>query len=148
MEKERLFSVVSDGLETIYYNPETGVHHYTVEDMRMYVYGQQDAYQYYKTTWSMVAAAAVGAGAGLWMGTEGSAVVVLAPVVGTIAGTVVQSHAPKPDMARSASYLKEPAYVLGFKKTARGKKVVNSIKSAVVGSIVGGAIGFGIYNSK
>lgn len=144
--KSRLFSTVTNGLETIHYNPEEGNIHYSKDDMRYYVYGQQDAYQYYKTTWTVIVAGVMGGVAGVWMGSEGSALLILAPVVGTIGGTLVQKHEPKPELTRSKSYLKEPAYVLGYKKTARSKKIFNSIKSAVVGTLVGGAVGLALYD--
>ena len=146
MPKERLFSTITNGKETIHYRPDMGYYNYNVNDMRYYVYGQQDAYQYYKTPIAVIVSGAVGAAAGFWMGTEESGLVVLSPLVGTIAGTLSQKHKPDPSKTRSKSYLKEPAYVLGYEKSARSKKVFNAIKGALVGSMVGATLGFATAN--
>jgi hypothetical protein len=59
---------------------------------------------------------------------------------------VAQSNKPKPKDARSDRVLAQPAYVEGFRKGARGKKIIRTIGSSIVGMVVGGVAGFVVAN--
>ncbi|UTW63531.1 hypothetical protein KFE98_05095 [bacterium SCSIO 12741] len=141
MDKTRFFSYTVDGKETIVYDPEESELGFSVEDMRYYIYGQQDALVKHKTTLPVITSAVVSFGTAFYAGYEGSGLVVLSPVVGTIAGSLTQRNGPTLKSDINPEYLNKPAYIMGYKKQAKARKVLNcigiGIASATAGALAG-----------
>lgn len=139
----RIFSVTTNGTEKVYYQVDKNDStQYTVEEMRMFIYGQQDAKQNHKTTIPMIVGGGVSAGLAFYAGSQKSAVVLAAPLVGSIVGSLSYPNRPKAENARNEEVLKSPAYIEGYRKGARTKKVIRTIGTSIVGMIVGGIGGF------
>lgn len=135
----RVFSVVKeDGSETIYYEKdlESGFF-FEKEQMKHFVFGAQDAVKYYKGNMHAVTAGAAGVVGGFVF--YNSFLVFAAPFGATLVGSLGKAH-PRKSMVRDENYLNDPAYVLGFERTANSRKVMRSL----LGAFVGTAIGFGV----
>lgn len=139
---DRIFSITTNQVEKIYYEVDTNDEDlYSVEEMRMYIYGQQDAAAHHKTSFTVLAAGAVSASLGFVFGADNNALLLTSPVFGALAGGAVTRNQPKPENARDPQVLSDPAYVDGYIKAARTKKILNSIKAGIVGGIVGSFTG-------
>ncbi|MGB0402968.1 MAG: hypothetical protein ACPGEG_02655 [Salibacteraceae bacterium] len=149
MWKDRVFSITTSGKEKFYYEVDTSDQEmYSVEEMRYYIFGQQDANLNHKTTFPIIMAAVVSGSLTFLMASDNNAFLLTAPVLGAILGSVVQDNRPKPKNARNPKVLSNPAYVEGYRKTARTKKILNSIKSAVIAGIVGTTAGLIVHSNK
>tara|TARA_B100000508_G_scaffold141083_1_gene146150 strand:- start:4321 stop:4872 length:552 start_codon:yes stop_codon:yes gene_type:complete len=146
---DQVFSVTTDGKEKIYYKVDsTDEDMYSVEEMRLYIYGQQDARANHKTPLPVIVGFSVSAVLGVFLGSKNSALLVVSPVVGTLAGSSTQNNRPKTKYARNEKVLQSPAYIEGYRKGARGKKIFNSIIASVAGGIAGGVVGLISANSQ
>jgi hypothetical protein len=121
---------------------------YSEEEMREYIYGQQDARKNYKVTLPVIVGGGVSALVAFWAGTYKSALVLTGPLAGTIAGSVAKGNTPKKEDARNEKILASAAYIEGYRKGARSKKVIRTIASSIVGMVVGGAAGFIVADSN
>lgn len=147
--KDQVFSITTTGKEKFYYKPDSSDESiYGVNEMRMYVYGQQDARLNHKTTLPMVSGLMVSGILGGYLGSKNNALLMITPVAGTLIGSVTQNNRPKKKNARSERIIASPAYVEGYRKGARGKKIFNTIAASVIGGLAGGLIGLATANQN
>jgi len=141
--KDQVFSITTSGKEKFYYTQDSSDEmSYSVEEMRLYVYGQQDARANHKTTLPMIVGFTVSGVLGAYLGSRNSALVLVTPVAGTLIGSATQNNKPKKKNARSEKVLSSPAYIEGYRKGARGKKIFKTIAASVVGAVAGSIVGF------
>lgn len=140
VDKYRVFSIAyADGTEDVIYKQDTLVGNYfTEEEMRMFVYGEQDALKYYKSTGAVLLGI-------LYSGTGGYILynhffVFLVPFSFTVLSGIprvqVKSH-----KVRDPKYLAEPAYILGYERTAKAKRIQGALKGSIIGVVLGFAAG-------
>lgn len=149
IDKDRIFSLVKDNREVFYYEP--GKHEkytYSIQDMRYFIYGQQDARKHYKTGVPFAFGLVVSAASALYLGYEGSFFTLAAPLPGLLAGSVSKGRNPLASHASNEEYLAHTSYIEGYRDAARGRKVMAALKGALLGSAVGGITGFVIFNNK
>jgi len=133
IDYENMFSIkYADGTERIIYQPDsTEQGDYSIEQMRLYIRGEQDAKLYYKNNANKWAAFAFGGGIS-YFGFYG----ILGPA---IYSTVVGSSSP--DMSKQKvsdpALLQFPEYVEGYQRKVRDKKIKNSIIAGLAGFAVG-----------
>lgn len=147
--KDQVFSITTAGVEKFYYQPDSNDEmHYSVEEMRLYVYGQQDARENHKTTLPMIVGFTVSGVLGAYLGSKNSALVIVTPVAGTLIGSATKNNKPKQKNARSEKILASPAYIEGYRKGARGKKIFHTIAASIVGGLAGGIVGLASANES
>ena len=146
LDAYRVFSVeYADGREVIVYEQDTALGNYFSKDeMRLFIMGEQDASENYKGSKAFL----VGLGLGI---AGGLAIPESFLVVGVPVGSTLLAMAPrikiKPELARDRKLLSEPAYLLGFERTARNKKIQNILKGSVLGTILS-VVGYSIVNNN
>jgi len=69
--------------------------------------------------------------------------VIVAPFGATLIGSLGKAH-PRKSMVRDTKYLNDPAYVLGFERTANTRKMMRSLLGAFVGTAVGVGVGYAV----
>ncbi len=144
--KENVFSITYlDGKEEIIYNPDTlgflvtdvvePEVDYTVEEMRRYIAGAQDGRKVKKTAALLTSAgiSTVGSGLGAFYGPIAPATYII------VLGTTKQ----KPNEAKVAhpEYILDEAYLAGYSKAARKRKII----AAAEGGLIGLAVGIPLY---
>ncbi|MES2838482.1 MAG: hypothetical protein V4667_13220 [Bacteroidota bacterium] len=137
IETERVFSIkYADGKESLLYSPDsTNDEEFSVEDMRYFIKGQQDAYEHYKTKKSFYT--------GIGMGLVGTYVVtpmvILSPVVPGIYSFVNGSRWMKIKKMKGATAedLTKDTYLMGYTKVVRNKRIQSSLKGSAIGLAVG-----------
>ena len=82
------------------------------------------------------------------LGTKGNAFLLTSPILGTVAGGAVQNNKPSQKTARNSKVLSSPAYVEGYRKAARSKKLINSISASAIGGLVGALSGLVYANNS
>lgn len=148
VDKDRLFSYTKEGKETVLYTSSTSDYGYSVEDMRYYIRGQQDAQKYHKIKVPFIVSTSVSAVVAGYLGSQSSSLIVLTPIIGTVAGTITKRNFPKVNAELDPELVKHNSYMDGYKKAARGKKIIRSISGAIVGTIVGSTVGLIIANNS
>jgi hypothetical protein len=143
ISSEIVFDILyADGhIDTIYY-PNPDIDQYlSVENMHLFILGEQDASEYYKTTLTSVFGVVFGIGGGYILSNR--IYVAAVPLIYTV-GAGVSTIKMKGLGARSSSILSHPAYQEGYIKTARSKKAFAALGSSLVGTLVG----IGIANAQ
>ena len=135
LDAYRVFSVnYADGREVIVYEQDTALGNYFSKDeMRLFIQGEQDAAANYKGRKAFLVGAALGVAGGVAI--PESFLVVLVPVGSTLLAVAPRIKI-KPELTRDRKLLSEPAYLMGFERTARGKKIQNVLKGSVLGTIL------------
>ena len=151
-ENNRVYSFTKSGEEeSVLYQKDTSIYHfYSQYEMRMFIYGEKDAYERYQVTHPWLSGFSVGLGVSLYdtyLKEEGflkrqpSIAQFIVPfVVPIVTGAI------KPKMkAKNASdptFLANEYYIEGFKKVRRFKRV----KSPLFGTLCGVATGIIAYS--
>ena len=139
LDWERVFSHTVDGKETVVYLEDTSSGNYfTEEEMRYYILGEQDAQKGYKSNWTVWVGVPTTAGLGYVL--SSSPLVFAAPFVYMLA-TSMPKYKMTPSSISNPEFLKNPAYILGYERTARSKRLFKSLASGVAGAAIGVAIG-------
>ncbi len=140
LDMERVYSFTnSAGEERIIYSMDTTVGNYfSQEEMRYYIYGEQDAMQSYKANWVLYAAAPVAGGGGYLLS---SSFLVFAVPFLYVVGAAAPKVKIKTEGLQHPNLLKEPAYVLGYERTARTRRLFKALVAGVTGTAVGFALG-------
>ncbi|MGE0636407.1 MAG: hypothetical protein AB7G44_12550 [Bacteroidia bacterium] len=140
--KDNVFSIThADGKEEIIYNPDTlgflvtdvvePEVDYTVEEMRRYIYGAQDGMKVKKAAalWTSAGISTVGSGLGAFFGPVAPATYII------VLGTTRQ----KPDETKVAhpEYILDEAYLAGYSKAARKRKIIAAAEGGLIGLSVG-----------
>ncbi|GAB5538490.1 MAG: hypothetical protein Salg2KO_05930 [Salibacteraceae bacterium] len=140
LDWERVFSYTdSTGQETLVYSEDTALGNYfTEEEMRIYIQGEKDAWSGYKSNWTVYAGVPITGGIGYVLAS--SPLIIVVPFVYMVAASL-----PKYKMTLGSisdpELLKEPAYILGYERTARSKRLFKSLVSGVAGAALGAVIG-------
>lgn len=140
LEMERVFSVISDGGdERIIYYMDTAVGNYfTVDEMRYYIQGEQDAMQYYHANWTIAAGLPITSGLGYVL--SGTIFAFAVPFV-YLVGSGMPKYKIDKNKISSAHLVSEPAYVLGYERTARNKRLFKALFTGLAGTAIGFTIG-------
>jgi hypothetical protein len=136
IEKDRIFSIKRDGQpENVVYEYDTIIgNDYTVDEMRLYIIGEQDATKGVKGRGAFWTNFAIGGVAGLW----GQFYSPIAPFA-FVACTGFTKVKIKHSTVSNLDYLKHDAYILGYQRVAQNKRKVKSM----IGGGIGLAVGFG-----
>lgn len=131
---EQVFSIVhSDGTERIIYQRDSleQGEDYTIEQMKMFIKGEQDAIKYYRNNINKIAAFASGAGVS-YFGFYG----IIGPA---IYSTVVGSFSPVMEKQKVSdpSLIKVDEYRDGYERKVRDKKIIQSIFYGLAGFAAG-----------
>lgn len=140
LDLERVFSITdsSDNERLIYYMDTLVGNYFTVDEMRFYIKGEQDAMQYYDAYWAIWVGVPLTTGVGYVL--SHSILVFAVPFLYVVGSSIPKYHLTEKRVS-STDLLKEPAYVLGYERTARGKRLFKSLASGLVGTAIGFAMG-------
>lgn len=136
LDAYRVFSIkFGNGEEKVYYKQDTvNGNWFTVEEMRYFIYGEQDAMKGYKSRMTTVLGVIAGAGAGFFA--MKSLILLGAPLVYT-AGNILPYIIIDRKTVRDEKLLEQETYVQGYERVARSKKIQNALKSSAAGLIIG-----------
>ena len=140
LDWERVFAFTDEaGVEKLVYIGDSTIgNHFTESEMRAYIRGEQDAWNGYKSNWTVWTGVPITGGLGFLLSSSPLVFVV------SFAYMVVASmpnYKMTPGSISNASDLKNPAYILGYERTARSKRLFKSLASGVAGAAIGVAIG-------
>lgn len=136
---ENIFSVTDSlGRERIWYFHDTLFgNDLTVDQMRYYIKGEQDARAGYRPIWPMVGGFVAGAGLTIGLNLEMNSLIV--PPVYAAAMALPRVHVT-PGSVRDPYMEGEDNYAYGYARTGRSKRVVRSLLSTFAGVAVGLAV--------
>ena len=150
LEPERVFSIkFSNGNEKVLYLQDTATdNYYSVEDERLYIFGEHEGNANYKSPMSAIGSLLIAASSAYFFPSPdvfGKLGVSLSPIPAFIYTGLILLPKIKIDKrgVSDINYLKNDAYVLGYERNARKIKTMNSLKGALVGLITG----FVIYSA-
>ncbi|MBL7882735.1 MAG: hypothetical protein JNL69_01600 [Bacteroidia bacterium] len=137
IDNERVFSIRNSSGENIIYTYDTLIgNEFTVEEMRYFIKGEQDAEKGFKAYGSLYGNLALGIASGL----TGSFFCPIPPFA-----FVALSGLPKVKIKHKTvsnlEYLKQDPYLMGYERVARKKRKVQSL----IGGGVGLAVGLGTW---
>lgn len=134
VDSDRVFSITNSKGESLIYGYDTLGNELTVEEMRYYIRGQQDARKAIKGYGGLAINALLSLGAGA----TGSFIVPVVPFA--VAGLLGLPHVKvKKGTASSPECLNQDAYLEGYEHEGKRKRKIRSL----VGGTVGLAIGLG-----
>jgi len=107
------------------------------EDMRSYMYGQDDARNGYRALPTTIGGFAVGLGSTLAL--EGGAIPFLSPLVYSL-GMQIPFIKVRKESISDQRYTLSPLYLDGYDKTARSKKFVHGFLGSMAGVFIGSGI--------
>lgn len=144
IDKYRVFSLKEDGKENIVYEYDTLSGNFLkVEDMKMFVYGERDAYYSYKPHFANWTALTVGGIAGGLMQRDQSFVYIPIPLVYT-AVTLLFPTKVNQKRLKDTRYIKEDEYLRGYERISRSKRTQSVLRNSVIGMIGGYLIGLAV----
>lgn len=137
IDNERVFSIRNSSGENIIYTYDTLIgNEFTVEEMRYFIKGEQDAEKGFKAYGSLYGNMALGIASGL----TGSFFCPIPPFA-----FVALSGLPKVKIKHKTvsnlDYLKQDPYLMGYERVARKKRKVQSL----IGGGIGLAVGLGTW---
>lgn len=161
-EKTRVYSFTKKGeQESVLYQKDTSIlHYYSQYEMRMFIYGEKDAYKRYKVTRPWVTSFAIGLGVSVYdtylnegytchngtVVTKGffkrqpSLAQFIVPFVVPLATGAIKPKM-KAKFVSDPTFLANEYYIEGFKKVRRFRRV----KSSLFGTLCGVATGMLVY---
>lgn len=135
IEKERIFSIIYNGVQEVvlYQQDTTTSDDFSEQEMRYFIMGEQDADKGYKSPIATTGAVAAGVGGGLL------ASLIFTPLIPAAYAVIAGSRwiKVKRKTVTRQDALKEPAYLLGYERVARGRRVQNVLKGAGAGLVIG-----------
>jgi hypothetical protein len=141
IDKYRVFSYTQNNKESIVYEFDTLSGNFLkLEDMKMFVYGERDAYANFKPRVSNVLGLAIGAIGGYLMQTDESFIYIATPLIYTPI-TLLFPTKVKQSKITEVKYLKEDEYLRGYERVARAKRTQGALKTSLIGMGVGFLIG-------
>ncbi|MCC7331013.1 MAG: hypothetical protein IT232_00245 [Flavobacteriales bacterium] len=147
IDNYRLFSYTQGDKETIIYKFDTLEGNFLNEkDMRLFVYGERDAFKSYQSNFATALGFAAGGVAGFFMQKEQAFIFLPAPVVCTSI-TLLFPTSVKEKRLKNSEYLREDEYLRGHERVARSKRTQNTLLSSTLGLGVGFLTGL-LVNSK
>ncbi len=141
IDKYRVFSYTQSNKESVVYEFDTLSGNFlSVKDMKMFVYGERDAYKTFKPQVSNALGLAVGAAGGYLMQHDESFIYIATPLIYTPI-TLLFPTSVKQKKLTETKYLKEDEYLRGYERVARAKRTQGALKSSLIGMGVGFIIG-------
>lgn len=142
IDNYRVFSYHKNNKETLTYKYDTLEGNFLKEqDMRMFVYGERDAFKSYHSRFSNAVGFAAGGVAGYFMHNDQAFIYAAAPLIYTTI-TLPFSTRVKQKRLTDLQYLKEDEYLRGHERVARSKRTQNALLSSVIGMGSGFLISF------
>ena len=133
IENERIFSIKNAGGEHVLYVYDTLIgNEFTVEEMRYFIFGEQDAERGFKARGAMWSNAVIGAASGLYLGFFSPL-----PPFAFIALTGIPKVKIRHETVSNPDYLKQDSYLMGYERVARKKRKFASLIGGVGGLVVG-----------
>lgn len=137
LSKYRVFSYTKNGKEQVVYQYDsTSSEFLKVNEMRMFVYGERDALNTYKTPIVNSLGFAVGGASGYLMHSEQNLVYIPVPLVYSLFTLIFPTKVQQKKLSTD-QYLREDEYLQGYERVARSKRTPNALKSSVIGMGVG-----------
>jgi len=141
IDKYRVFSYKQNNKESLVYEFDTLSGNFLkVEDMKMFVYGERDAYQSFTPKITNVGGLIAGGIAGFMMQKDQSFLYLPAPLIYTTFTLLLPTKVNQKKL-KDTQYLKEDEYLRGYERVARAKRTQGALKSSIVGMGVGFLIG-------
>ena len=139
--KDQIFSVTSsDGKESILYRKNEIIgDDYSVEEMRYFIYGENDSNNGYNAKPTFLGGFALGVGGAYGM--QGGIIYPFLIPLGYTLSMQIPYIKIKPETITDHQYTYHEHYKIGYEKAARTKKTIN----ALFGSLIGVAIGTTVY---
>jgi len=133
IENDRIFSISNPKGETIIYEYDTIIgNEFTIDEMRYFIRGEQDAQKGFKARGAFWGNLFVGAGAGV----TGFFFSPVAPFLFTALAGVPKIKIKKGSVS-NPDYLNQPAYLIGYIRVARKKRQIRSLVSGGCGLAAG-----------
>lgn len=141
VESYRVFSINYDnGKEKIIYKYDsTTVNDRSIEELRNFIAGEQDALKGYKPAFAGLLPFLISGAITFVM--KGSFAIIVVPFLTYMAFVVLFRAGIDKHSVRDPKLLSNPDYIEGYKRIAKSK--IN--RNALWGSIIGTGVGFGIY---
>ncbi len=148
IDKYRVFSYTQDNKEQTVYEFDTLSGNFLkVEDMKMFVYGERDAYKSFKPTFTNGLGLAIGGAAGYMMHKDKGFLYVTIPLGFTITSLLFPTKVNQKRLT-DTQYLKEDEYLRGYERIARSKRTQGALKSSFIGLGVGFLISLVVNGSS
>ena len=148
IDKYRVFSFTQNNKENIVYEFDTLSGNFLkVEDMKMFVYGERDAYSSFKPHTANYFALGIGAGAGFMMQRDQSFVYIPIPLIYTVATLLFPTRVHQ-NRLKDTQYLKEDEYLRGYERIARSKRTQGVLRNSVIGMAAGFLVGLAVNGTS
>lgn len=133
VENDRIFSIKNQNGESIMYVYDTVIgNEFTIDEMRYFIYGEQDADKKFKANGCL----ALGAAVGLLSGITGSFFSPIPPFAFTALSGIPKVKI-KRETVSNPEYLDHPPYLMGYERVARKKRKLKSLIGGGVGLVAG-----------
>lgn len=145
-DRNDVFSITTKDSISIIYNPSTNSDfEFSVDDMKYFIIGQQDAKKYYKNNWVCVGGFASGLAGGFLIDFYGTGLLIPA-IYATVKSSVPckLDNIPK----EKNKLLEKQEYVMGYKNSASRIRTMKAVKSGLVGVLTMVAIRIVAQNIK
>jgi hypothetical protein len=135
LDLERVFSFSdSNGSEVLVYTMDTNLGNYfSVQEMRYYIKGEQDAMNNYKPHWVVLVGLPATAGVGFLLANTVTVAAFAVPFLYMIA-----ANQPRPKIklknVSSPELVSKPAYVLGYERAVQNKRLFRALGTGLIGT--------------
>ena len=148
IDKFRVFSYIQNNKESVVYEYDTIAGNFLkVEDMKMFVYGERDAYLTFKPVITNTLGLAIGRTAGYFMHKDQSFIYIPIPLIYTVTTLIFPTKVNQRKL-KDTQYLKQDEYLRGYERIARSKRTQGALKTSIVGMGVGFLTSFLINSSS
>lgn len=148
IDKYRVFSYTQNNQEHVVYEFDTLSGNFLkVKDMKMFVYGEKDAYQTYQPNLSNALGFLLGATAGYYMHQDNAFIYIAFPLIYSPL-TLISPTKVNQKRVTEIKYLKEDEYLRGYERVARSKRTQGALKSSIIGIVSGYIISAIVNNIK
>ncbi len=132
IENDRIFSITNANGESVMYVYDTIIgNEFTIDEMRYFILGEQDAEKGFKAKGAFWGNMLLGAAGGV----TGSFLCPIPPFAFTALSGVPRVKV-RPSTVSNVDYIKHDTYIMGYERVARKKRKISSL--------VGGGIGMGV----
>jgi hypothetical protein len=137
IDKFRVFSYTQKNKEHIVYEYDTLSGNFLkTKDMKMFVYGEKNAYETYKPNASNALGLFFGAAAGYLMHNESPFIYIAVPLIYTPITLFFPTKVNQKRLSK-VKYLKEDEYLRGYERVARLQRTQGALRSSILGFITG-----------
>ncbi len=148
IDKYRVFSYTQNNKEHVVYEFDTLSGNFLkAKDMKMFVYGEKEAYQTYKPNLTNALGLILGATAGYFMHKENAFIYIATPLIYTPITLAFPTKVNQKKITE-IKYLKEDEYLRGYERVARSKRTQGALKSSIFGVVTGYLISVIVSNIK